>query len=115
MKKVLLIAALIATPAFAEVKYYTEYKNTLVLESTSYLDNSALNDMRVGVQGEIFYIEAGAADFNNLYGAGLEAGYKYNFTDNWQIKGKYEGRQFDTFEQDYLGKVETEVRYTFNP
>lgn len=115
MKKVLLIATLIAGPAFAEVKYYTEYKNTLGLEGTSYLDDTALNDMRVGVQGDIFYLEAGAVDFNNQYGSGLETGYKYDFTSNWQIKGKYEARQIDTFESDFLGKFETEVRYTFNP
>jgi len=107
------VAALASTSALAEVQYYTGYKNTLQFEDFDYVDNTSINDLRVGVQGEHLYLELGPSEFDGEVGSGFEAGYRYRF-NNFEFKGEVEGRQIDSFECDVFSRVETEVRYYFN-
>ncbi len=108
-----IVAAGFAASASADVEYYTGYKNTLEFNDLDYVDNTAINDLRVGVQGEHLYFEIGAAEFDGEVGTGFEAGYKYRFKNNIEIKGELEGRQVDSFEGDAYSRLETEVRYFF--
>jgi hypothetical protein len=86
----------------------------LIWDDGHYLDNSARNNLRLGVQGEVFYVEAGPVENHGNYGTSYEVGYKYGINESWQIKGKLEGYQFDSWEGDVGSKFETEVRYYFN-
>ena len=108
-----IVAAGFAASASADVEYYTGYKNTLQFDDFDYVDNTAINDLRVGVQGKYLYLEIGASEFDGEVGTGFEAGYKYRFTNNIEIKGEVEGRQIDTFEGGVDSRLETEVRYFF--
>lgn len=116
MKKVILLTALATSFSVnADQRFYTEYKNDMVFIDNHYLDNSARNNIRFGVQGDIFYFEAGTTEMNSEVGASYEAGYKYKFGyDKVEIKGKLEGYQFDNYEGSTSSKFETEVRYYFN-
>lgn len=116
MKKltVLFASILAACSVQAEVRYYTEYKNDVVFLNDNYVDNSARNMIRTGVEGSIFYFEAGPVTHNSDLGASYEVGYKYKLQDKWVFKGKLEGFQYDNYEGDTASKFETEVRYYFN-
>jgi hypothetical protein len=99
---------------FSEARYYTEYKNDWVWNDGHYQDNSTRNNIRLGVQFPIFYAEAGPVESDGEFGTSYEVGYKYNFNEAIQLKGKFEGYQFDSFEGPVVSKFETEVRYYFN-
>lgn len=99
---------------FHEARYYTEYKNDWIWNDGHYQDNSSRNNLRLGVQFPIFYLEAGPVENDGEFGTSYEVGYKYNFNSDWQIKGKLEGYQLDSFEGNVGSKFETEVRYYFN-
>lgn len=115
MKKFIIAIALISSSAIADQRFYTEYKNDMIFIDNHYLDNSVRNNIRFGVQGDIFYFEAGTTETNHQLGASYEAGYKYKFgLDKVEIKGKLEGYQFDNYEGSTSSKFETEVRYYFN-
>ena len=107
----LLTATAVAT---AEIRYYTEYKHDMNFINEDYVDNSARNNLRFGAQGEVLYLELGPTERSGEFGGSYEVGYKYSFNENWQIKGKLEGFQFDNYEGDVGSKFETEVRYYFN-
>lgn len=113
MKK-LFFVCLIASSVQAEPRYYVEYKNDILLRDEHYVDNSARNNIRAGVQGEVFYIEAGPVENSGNFGTSYETGYKYKFNNSLEFKGKLEGYQFDSFEGSSSSKFETEVRYYFN-
>lgn len=107
------IALSSCTAVIAEPRFYTEYKNDFLLQDQHYIDNSVRNNLRLGIQGDIFYFEAGGTEQDDSYGASFEAGYKWKPTTKWEFKGKAEGFQPDTFEGDVGTKLETEVRYYF--
>lgn len=109
-----LMLATATSMASAEVWYYTEYKHDMLFEDEHYVNNSARNQMRFGAQGTIFYIELGPAEQAGEWGASLEAGYNYNISNSWEIKGEVETYQFDQNEGLIDSKVETELRYYFN-
>ena len=103
---------LVANTAIADVRYYTEFKNDMLVYDTHYVDNTASNNLRFGMQGDVFYAEAGPVYKNHESGTGYELGYKYDYS-RFQFKGKFEGYQFDSFEGKPASKFETEVRYYF--
>lgn len=100
--------------ANADIRWYTEYKHDMLFIDEEYVEDSARNNLRFGGQGEIFYIEAGPSERAGDFGTSLEAGYKWNFAESWQLKGKLESFQFDQNEGDVGSKFETELRYYFN-
>jgi|TARA_R110001592_G_scaffold51671_1_gene158793 hypothetical protein len=115
MRKLFITAVLVAVPTLtvADVQYYSEYKNTVGFIDTTYKDNSAVNDLRVGAKFTNWYVELGGTTNNNKVGIGGEVGYKFKLTEKWLIKGKAEGRQYDNWSGDSFNKIETEVRYIF--
>lgn len=116
IQKLILGTVLLAAAAFAtaDIRYYTEYKHDLNFIDEEYVDDSARNNLRFGAQGEVFYLELGPTERAGNFGTSYEAGYKYRPTTQWELKGKLEGFQFDSFEGDIGSKLETEVRYYFN-
>ena len=92
MKKIIAASLLFAAlPAAAELKFYSKYENEVYFLDQDYVENSALNSARVGMEGDHFYLEAGTVVYD----------------------GEVEGFQVDSFEGDVYSRVETELRYYF--
>jgi hypothetical protein len=107
------VGLLASSAASSQVWYYTEYENESYFSDVSYVDNSSINHVRFGAQGDIFYIELGPAENDGEWGSSLEAGYKYNITDHFEVSGEIETVQLDAYEGDIGSRVETRVRYYF--
>lgn len=114
MKKIIAASLLFAAlPAAAELKFYSKYENEVYFLDQDYVENSALNSARVGMEGDHFYLEAGTVVYDGEVGASYEAGYKFPFWNNFEVRGEVEGFQVDSFEGDVYSRVETELRYYF--
>lgn len=94
-------------PLAAQANPYIEYKNDIPWDDTD--RKPVLNNLRGGYQWDNFYAEAGAYQRSSDQGVSSELGYKFNFHENIQLKGKWEGY----WTHDNVHKLETELRYTF--
>lgn len=106
------LVAGVALEAYAEPRYYTEFKNELNFEDFSYQNQSYRNSLRLGMINGPIYFEAGPSQNSDEVGASYEFGYKKNLSDQIELKGKIEGYRFGN--EDVKSKVETELRYYFN-
>ena len=113
MKKTLAVFLLaFSMSAFADARYYGEFKNDLQFEEFDYQDESYRNNLRFGVLYNGFYAEAGTTQIPGEFGTSFELGFKRNINERIEVKGKLEGYDFDN--SDVSSKLETEVRYYFN-
>lgn len=100
---VLIFFWLILGVGLSHAESYAEYRNDLKFENSSF--GSGINYLRLGYRfNNNVYFDIGP----RTDGISAEVGYKYEFLNDWVIKGKWEGSEVD----DLRHKLETELRYS---